>query len=68
VPGQTATTTAGIQPAEMIGPQLPSLIACATEAIATNAAASPAAAYSHLFQDPMASPLLSSVLVIDKLA
>jgi hypothetical protein len=32
-------TTAGSQPTETMGVQLPSLIACATEATATNAAA-----------------------------
>jgi hypothetical protein len=49
-----------------MGAQLPCLIACAAEATATNTAARPARRYSHRFQDFMAGPLLSSILVIDK--
>jgi hypothetical protein len=60
--------TAGSQPTEITGPQLPSLIACAAEATATNATASQVIAYAHPVRHLMASLLLSSVLVIDKLA
>jgi hypothetical protein len=50
-----------------MGAQLPCRIACAAEATATNTAARPAMRYSHRFQDFTAGPLLSSMLVIDKL-
>ena len=63
-----ATITAGSQATETTGAQLPCLIAWAAEATATNTAARPAMRYSHRFQGFTAGPLLSSVLVIDKLA
>src|SRR5689334_12040285 len=67
-PGQTATTTAGSHATEVTGAQLPCLIACATEAAATNTAATPATTQSNRFEGFMTVPFLSSVLVIDKLA
>ena len=63
-----ATITAGSQPTEMTGVQLPSLIACAAALTATNTAASPVMTYSHRCHRLMTDLLLSSVLVIDKLA
>src|SRR5690349_670242 len=56
-PGQTATTTAGSHAIEVTGAQLPCLIACATEAAATNTATRPATTYSHRFEDFMTDPL-----------
>jgi len=60
--------TAGSQATEARGAQLPCLIAWAAEATATNTAARAAMRYSHRFQSLTVCPLLSSVLVIDKLA
>jgi hypothetical protein len=46
-PGHDATTTAGSQPTETMGPQLPSLIAATIELTATNATTSAASPYHH---------------------
>jgi hypothetical protein len=59
--------TAGIQPTEMTGVQLPCLAASAIALAATNIAASTAMGASHLLSYRMTGLLLSSFLVIDKL-
>src|SRR5579863_6134705 len=66
-PGHDAAMTAGSQPTETMGPQLPSLIAATIELTATNAPASAANPYHHRMHGFMASLPVSSELVIDKL-
>jgi hypothetical protein len=63
-----AKITAGSQPTEMMGVQLAVLMASAAALTATTAATSPAMTYHHRCHGLIASLLLSSILVIDKLA
>ena len=62
MPGHTATMTAGSQPTETTGVQLPSRMACTIELTATNAATSPASPYHHRAHGFMMSPFCQADL------